>query len=173
MIVGVLSLAYGLLLKLNILLFSSISHSTSVTWIYLPSGLALIFVLIFGAVGAVAIALAAIPMCYYQHFNNDLFSALGSGLISGFSPWVAKRVCLDRQMIRVDLDQLKAPTLIKVVVIFAVFSSTLQQLFFTFRGLSESLFTSLSVMAIGNIFGTMIVLYTAKLMLKLISKRDI
>jgi hypothetical protein len=94
-IVGALGLAYALLFQFNIFIFSMLSYSTSVEWIYLPSGLALIFVLLFGGLGAVAIVLAAVPINYFHYFNNDILSALGSGLISGFSPWLANLICAE------------------------------------------------------------------------------
>ncbi len=165
-IVGALAIAYGLLFQFNIFMFSTLSYSISVEWIYLPSGLALIFVLLFGGVGAVAIACAAIPINYFQYFNNDLLSALSSGLISGFSPWLAKLICTNRLLIRINLNQLTPQTLIKVAVIFAALSSTLHQLFFTWQGHTENFAKSLLVMAFGDLLGALIVLYAAKLILK-------
>ena len=165
-LVGALGVAYGLLFQFNIFMFSTLSYSKGVEWIYLPSGLALIFVLLFGRVGAVAIAFAAIPINYFYYFNNDLISALSSGLLSGFSPWLAKLICTNRLLIRLNLNQLTPQTLIKVAVIFAALSSTLQQLFFTWQGHTENFAKSLLVMAIGDLLGTLIVLYVAKLILK-------
>jgi hypothetical protein len=164
--VGALGVAYGLMFQFNIFIFSTLSYSESVEWIYLPSGLALIFVLLFGGLGAVAIALAAIPINYFQYFDNDVLSALGSGLISGFSPWLAKRICTEGLLLRLNLNQLTPQALIKVAVIFAALSSVLHQLFFTLQGHTENFAMSSLVMAFGNLMGTLIVLYVARWILK-------
>jgi uncharacterized protein YacL len=61
---------------------------------------------------------------------------------------------------------MSAQALIKVAVFFAVLSSTLHQLFFIWLGHTENFIKSLSVMAFGDLMGTLIVLYVAKLILK-------
>ena len=48
LVVGVTALAYLLLFELNNALFTSFSFSAGVNWIFLPSGLRLAFILVFG-----------------------------------------------------------------------------------------------------------------------------
>jgi hypothetical protein len=166
-IVGAIGITYGLLFQFNIFMFSPLPYSTSIVWIFLPSGLALIFILLFDGSGAVGIALASTLVSYIQNFNNDLLLLLGSGLISGFSPWIAKMICIDMKLLRPNLKQLTPQCLSKAAVLFAILSSTLQQIFFTWQeGGAENFIKHLLLRAVGYLIGTFIVLYVAKFMMK-------
>jgi hypothetical protein len=164
-IVFVTAAAYVTLFELNTLLFSAFSFSTGVDWIYLPSGLRLAFVLVFGVWGALGIVLASIGIDLIHYFNSDILMAVMTGLISGISPLVARTICVDRVDINENLTNLTTEKLLKAAVIFAILSATLHQLWFTFQGHTENFINSTAVMALGDFTGTILVLYTAKFLL--------
>ena len=156
------AVGYMALFELNEFLFSAFAFSTGVDWIYMPSGLRLAFVLIFGAWGALGIVLASIAIDLFHYFNGDVFMALITGLISGGSPLLARKICIDRLGLKEDLSNLTTDKLLKAAVIFAVLSATLHQLWFTFSGQTENFLRSAAVMAFGDLVGTILVLYTLK-----------
>jgi hypothetical protein len=163
------AIAYFLLFRLNTILFSPLGYSAGVDWIFLPSGLRLAFVMIFVGLGAVGIAVASIAISLMYYFNGDVVTAVGAGLISGFAPWLARLICLDWFELDVNLYQLSASTLLKVSVVFALFSPLLHQLWFTWRGQTEDFISSTAVMTVGDLAGTMVVLYAGKFLLNFVS----
>ncbi|MEY4099130.1 MAG: hypothetical protein RL300_301 [Pseudomonadota bacterium] len=167
LVVGVTGLAYFLLFELNNALFTSFSFSTGVNWIFLPSGLRLAFILVFGLWGAVGIALASFIINLLFYFDGSFVTSVGTGLISGFGPLLARAICVDLIKLDVDLKNLGAGTLLKVAVIFAVLSPMLHQAWFTLRGQTENFIHSTAVMVVGDLTGTLVVLYVAKFLLGL------
>jgi hypothetical protein len=158
-------IAYTALYFLNDFLFSSLQFSPGVNWIYLPSGFRLMFVLLFVESGAVGVALASIFLSSIFNFKGDLITVLVTGLISGFAPYLARYVCHDRLSMDLGLQNLTARKLIGVSVVFALISASMHQVFYTWRGQTENFFASTAVMFLGDIVGTITMLYIAKFVL--------
>ena len=162
------AVAYSVFCELNTYLFSSFSFSTGVDWIFLPSGLRLAFILIFGIWGALGIVLASFIGSFNLYFNGDLITALGAGLISGFTPLMARRISCEWLKLDVHFTTLPTATFIKVVLLFAVLSPVMHQLWYTCRGHTENFMNSTLVMAAGDLTGTIAVLFAAKSLLSLV-----
>ena len=167
LVVGLTAIAYFVLFELNDALFTSFAFSTGVNWIFLPSGLRLVFILVFGVWGAFGIALASLIINLLFYFDGSLVSTIGTGLISGFAPLLARSICVDLIKLDVDLKNLTAGTLLKVAVVFAVLSPLLHQLWFNLRGQTENFIDSTAVMMFGDLTGTLVILYLTKFLLAL------
>ena len=168
LVVGLTAIAYFVLFELNDALFTSFAFSTGVNWIFLPSGLRLVFILVFGVWGAFGIALASLIINLLFYFDGSLVSAVGTALISGFAPLLARSICVDLFKLELDLKNLTADTLLKVAVVFALLSPVLHQSWYTLRGHTENFISSTAVMAVGDLTGTLLVLYAAKFLLGLV-----
>ena len=155
-------IAYIVLYLINSYLFGSLGFSEGVSWIYLPSGFRLLFVLIFAEWGALGIALASMVLSGSFQFNGNIASILGAGFISGFAPFLARYVCRDKLGMDLELRNLTANKLIAVSVVFALMSASMHQVFDTWRGYTPNFITSTAVMAVGDLVGTVIMLYIAK-----------
>lgn len=90
-IVVLTAAAYVALFEINSLLFSGLSFSANADWIYLPSGLRLGFVLVFGVWGALGIAMASIGTNLLHYPSGDAATLVVAGLISGLSPLLARK----------------------------------------------------------------------------------
>ena len=165
LVVALTSIAYFLLFELNNVLFSSLGYSKGVDWIFLPSGLRLVFILVFVEAGAAGIALASIFITHFYQADGQLFNSVVVGMISGLAPLLARRVCIDLLKLDVNLQKLTAATLLKAALVFAVMSSVLHQLWFSWRGQSENILSGTGVMMVGDFAGTVIMLYAAKFLL--------
>lgn len=163
--------AYLLLFQLNDYLFSSFAFSKGVDWIFLPSGLRLVFILIFVAWGAFGIVLASFAIGLGVYFNGDVVTALGAGIISGMSPLLARLVCINSLKLDVNLERLTPSTLLKVAAVFAVISPVMHQLWFVARGYTENFLSSTTVMALGDFTGTITVLYGSKVVINALHRR--
>ncbi len=162
------AVAYFSLFQLNSYFFSSSGFSEGVNWIFLPSGLRLVFILLFVESGAVGIMAASVFISYFYQFEGNLLTIAGAGFLSGFAPWLARLICIDRFNLDVDLKNLTPATLFKIAVLFSVLSSVLHQLWYILRGVTENFVNSATVMALGDLLGTVVVLYAAKGVLALL-----
>jgi hypothetical protein len=167
-IVSATALAYFSLFQLNNYFFSSFGFSEGVSWIFLPSGLRLAFILLFVESGALGIALASVLISYFYQFEGNLLTIAGAGFLSGFAPWLARLICIDKFKLDVNLKNLTSATLVKISVLFSVLSSVLHQLWYTLRGVTEDFVSSAAVMAFGDMLGTIVILYAAKGLLALV-----
>lgn len=158
--------AYALLCSINDLLFGALDYSTGVHWVYLPSGFRMMFVLVFAQWGAIGIGLASMAVSAFSYFNSDPIAVIGSGLISAYAPYLSRQVCHLRLGIDLELHNLTARSLLVVSATFAVMSASMHQLLYTWRGHTENFVASLSVMALGDLIGTVIMLYLAKFVLQ-------
>lgn len=160
--------AYFLLDAFNRLLFSSSILTNGGNWIYLPSGLRLAFILIFLNTGALAIVLASCAIGLVHYSGMDSLTVLGAGFISGFSPWLARLICLDTFKIDTQLHQLNTRALVKMAVIFAAIHAVMQQMWLTWWEPSTQFVDATAVMFLGDLLGTFILLYIAKYALSLL-----
>lgn len=167
-IVGAVALGYFLLFLLNESLFSAMGYSEVVSWVYLPSGLRLVFVLLFVEWGALGIALASVLTGYLYQFHGDWLTVLVAGMLSGLAPWLARAMCVDAFKLDVNLENLTVRTLLKMAVVFSVISPVLHQVWYVWRGVTADFLSAVAVMAVGDFVGTMLVLYLAKHILLLL-----
>jgi hypothetical protein len=166
--VALSALAYWLMFGLNQWLFSAFDFSTGVSWVYLPSGMRLMLVLLFGAWGASGIVLASAYITVATgYLPADLTTTVVTGLISGFAPWLAWRWCRDFAQLDMDLNNLNGKNLAIVALVFALVSPVLHQLWFAWRGVSADWISATAVMAIGDWVGTVLVLATGHQLLHL------
>jgi hypothetical protein len=148
-------LAYASLFYINAWLTAHLSYGLGVNWIYLPAGLRLFLTLIFGLPGALGIALASFLISYLGDFPQELITCLGIGLISGFTPYLARIFVISNVNISTDLSNLSFPKLIICILIYAALSAGLHQWWFSVRGLDETgSFNHFLVMLIGDVLGT-------------------
>jgi len=163
-IIAITSISYYLLYRLNMTLFGSLNFSHRVDWIFLPSGLRLAFVLLFLADGAVGIALASTLITYLLYFDGSYISMLLTGSMAGLAPYLARQVAVHQWQLDKNLKNLKAIGILKISVLFAFISALVHQLWYFWNGKTNDFIASASVMMVGDLLGTLIVLFALKIM---------
>lgn len=157
------SLAYIFLFYLNDYLTANLHYGTGVNWIYLPAGLRLFLTLVFGFSGAVGIALGSFFISYYGAFSYDLIACIGTSLISGFAPYLARLFVLHNIKLAPDLSNLNFPNLCVCIVVYALLSAGLHQWWFATMGLADAgTFNHFSVMVFGDVLGSLLLIVVAK-----------
>ncbi len=157
------SLAYIFLFYLNDYLTAHLYYGTGVNWIYLPAGLRLFLTLIFGFSGAVGIALASFFISYYGAFSSDLIVCIGTSLISGYAPYLARLFVLHNIRLEPDLSNLNFPNLCVCILVYALLSAGLHQWWFATMGLANAgTFNHFTVMVFGDILGSLLLIVVAK-----------
>ena len=156
------ALLYSALFFLNDWVTEAIKYDLGVSWIYLPAGLRLFLILIFGFTGAIGIAVASFAISYYGVFPPDLITCIGIGLISGFAPLLAKWVVVTNVNISNDLSNLSLQKILFCVVVYAFISAGLHQWWFVLRGLESGSLNHFLVMLVGDIAGSILLIALIK-----------
>ena len=156
------TLLYSALFFLNDWLTDTLKYDLGVSWIYLPAGLRLFLILIFGLSGAIGIAAASFAISYFGVFPPDLVTCIGIGLISGFAPLLAKWVVVSNIPINNDLSNLSIQKIILCIVIYALMSSGFHQYWFVLRDLESGSINHFLVMFIGDVAGSILLITLIK-----------
>lgn len=149
---------------LNNAFFGMLEFSTGVNWIFLPAGLRLLCTLLFAEAGVIGIFIASLAVTFLTLPSVDGVTGFGAACISGGAPYLTYRLAQARGL-NPSLQQLTAARLSVLIVMYALTSSLLHQIWFTLRGVSANLITGFGAMFIGDLLGTLIVIYVMKMVL--------
>jgi len=164
------ALLYSALFFLNDRLTEALKYDLGVSWVYLPAGLRLFLILIFGLAGAIGIAVASFAISYYGVFPPDLLTCIGIGLISGFAPLLAKWIVITNVHISNDLSNLSLQKIIFCVVVYAFMSAGLHQIWFELRDLESASLNHFLVMFFGDIAGSILLIAAIKYSIDLLKR---
>jgi hypothetical protein len=164
------ALLYSALYFFNDWITETVKYDLGVSWIYLPAGLRLLLILIFGLAGAIGIASASIAITYFGVFPPDLMTCIGIGLISGFAPLLAKWLIVSGTPINNDLSNLSIQKLILCIIVYALMSSGLHQYWFELRDLESGSLDHFLVMFVGDIAGSILLIAIIKYSIDLLKR---
>ncbi len=167
LLVLICAVAYFYAFQLNQYWFAWIEFSHGANWVYIPSGLRLLFVLIMARLGGIGVALSSIAVNYsYGDTDAHVFNIV-TGVISGMSPYIARY--LARRWLNLDplLVNLTGRDFFKISVLFAVVNALLHQLWYFWMDKTQDFLASALAMGVGDWFGTVLVLATASLCIQL------
>ena len=164
------ALLYSSLFFFNDWVTEDLKYDLGVSWVYLPAGLRLFLILIFGLAGAIGIAIASFTISYFGVFLPGLVTCIGIGLISGFAPLLAKWLVVSNTPINNDLSNLSLQKLIFCVVVYAFMSAALHQYWFVLRGLESGGLDDFLVMFIGDIAGSILLIALIKYGIDLVKR---
>jgi hypothetical protein len=170
LVIGTSSVLYYASLWLNDLIWGETEFSFDVHWVFFPSGIRFILVLLALEWGAVGIALGGMLWNFQDHPDLGLEFALITGLIAGLSPVIARRLSIQFLDLDPEFKVVSPLTLLKISILFATLSALLHQIWFSTQGLTEHFSLSLGVMAMSNLAGTWAVLMIFKMLLQSTAK---
>ncbi len=154
---------YALLFYINAWLTSDLVFSAGVNWIYLPAGLRLFLTLIFGLPGAIGIGVASFLIGYSGALPHDLILCIGTGVISGMAPYLARMVVFSNIRLEADLSNLSLPKLLMCILVYALLSAGLHQVWYGLEGLEDSgNINHFLVMFIGDVAGALLLISLIK-----------
>jgi hypothetical protein len=162
-------LLYFSFFKLNLLIFSGLEFAPGVNWIFLPAGLRLLCTLLFAGEGAIGLFLAGNAVILHFYPGMDTLTGCGAACISAAAPYLTYRLALMYGM-PASLHQLSPLRLSFMIVAYAVMSSLMHQLWFVMRGVSTDFISGFGAMFTGDLTGTLIVIYTMKMLLAVARK---
>ena len=163
LLVLICAVAYFYAFKLNLYWFDWIEFSHGLNWVYIPSGLRLLFVLILARLGGVGIALSSIFINYTLGDVDAHVFNIVTGVISGASPCIARYLAIKWFNLDTLLVNLTGRDFFKISVLFAVVNALLHQLWYFWMDKTQDFLASALAMGVGDWFGTVLVLATASL----------
>ena len=164
-VVAVAGAFYYLSLFVNDWVWDETEFSFDVHWVFFPSGIRFILVLLALESGAVGIALGGILWNFQDHPDLGWEFCLATGAIAGLSPWLARKLSVQFLGLDHEFKFVSSQTLLKISLLFATLSALLHQLWFYSQGLTENFASSFAVMALSNWCGTLLVLLTFKMLI--------
>ena len=160
--------AYFYTFQLNAYWFNHwLEFSRGANWIFIPSGLRLLFVLVLATTGGAGIALGSIAINYsFGDPEAHMFNVV-TGLISGAAPCLARHLSITWLKLDTQLTNLTSRTFFKVSILFAVINALMHQVWFYGMGHTENFLGSVTAMSVGDWLGSVLVLAAASLCIKL------
>ncbi len=160
MILGTV-LLHGAIMSANELLFRKTEFMQGIGWIYIPAGTRLLCTLLFGWAGAVGLLIAGWIACFWYYFPGDALRATTGAIAGAMGPYLVYLAARRQFGWRASLTNLTPRRLLLCALGCAVASPLLHHLWFAMHG-DGDLLPGFFVMFIGDLAGTLIVLYTAK-----------
>ena len=162
LVIGASAVLYYLSLWFNELIWGQTEFSFDVHWVFFPSGIRFVLVLLALESGAIGIALGGMLWNFQDHPDLGIQFALITGFIAGLSPIIARRLSVQFLDLDPEFKVVTPLTLLKISMLFATLSALLHQIWFFSQGLTEHFPLSFGVMAMSNLVGTWLVLMVFK-----------
>jgi hypothetical protein len=166
--VVLIALLWGGLFNLNSWLFATIEINSYVTWIFLPAAIRLVSVLLLGwpaAIGLFFGSMLLIPTVVGESFTQTILLSL----LNAAGPMLAVGLCMRWLRMPADLRGLKPGHLAVFCIVGALCNVVPQRLYFWTANKTASPFTDMMPMFIGDLLGTLAILYLIALLLRLLS----
>lgn len=162
---------FGVTLVLNEWLFAPFEVNRGISWVYLPAGVRLLSTLLFGASGAVGLLLASWIASFTLFFPDDAPRAFVGGVLSTVAPYGVYLLARHRYGLQASLSNLTPGRLMVCIAAYAVASPALHHIWFILRGDPGDHLHGFVAMCVGDFVGALIVIYTMKGLLSVLSWR--
>jgi hypothetical protein len=159
------------MLAVNEWLFRHLEFLPGINWVYLPAGMRLLCTLLFAEAGAIGLLLVSWGVSFLWFFPNDFNRAFVGGIVAALAPYLVYRGAQRIYGLGTSLANLTPGRLLVLSVAFAVASPLLHHIWFALDG-RDDLLQGFLVMSVGDLVGTLIVIYTIKLGLLLAPRRQ-
>jgi hypothetical protein len=154
---------FMLSIVVNELFFRQTKFVAGAHWVFLPAGMRLLCTLLFGAPGAIGILLATWIGGYLYYFPNDPIRWIVGGLITALGPYLTYLFAKHTLGLRTSLINLTARRLVVLIVLYSLVSPTLLEMWLLLRGDVDRIGMRFLVMVVGDLSGTLILIYAMKL----------
>lgn len=149
-------------LAINHLLFAKLEFAPGISWVYLPAGVRLLCTLLFAEAGALGLLLVSWYVSFAFFFPDDHVRAFAGGILATLAPYGVYRAARWRFGLEASLANLSTQRLLACAVAFSLASPLLHHIWFALYEGRTDLLNGFVAMAVGDLFGTLLVLYFAK-----------
>lgn len=163
-----IALSWFLLSQLNSWLFASLEHSSRADWIFLPASLRPLSILLFGRTGTVGLIIGSYLTI---QGTTDEFAAITLAIILGVSPWGA--VSFGKAILDIpqSLAGLRGRHIVLLCFLCAATNAVTLNACLWLLGQHESGMIQLATIFIGDMAGSMVVLFAISMVLARVHSR--
>lgn len=158
------AIVWTLLFKLNMWVFKSLEVNHFVSWIFLPAFIRILSVLLFGWAAVIGLIIGAIITSQPADIGHT--SPYLLAIISGVGPMITVRFCEYILKLPPTLIGIRPSHLFIFAITGAFVNVSLNGYYFALHQLPSHPITCLSPMFIGDMLGSIIMLYVASFTLK-------
>jgi hypothetical protein len=162
---------FSAMLALNVALFQALEFAPGINWVYLPAGMRLLCTLLFAEAGAVGLLIVSWVVSFEYFFPNDFERAFMGGLIASAAPYIVYLVARHFYGLDTSLRNLTSRRLLVLAFAYSLASPLVHHLWFASRG-QHDLVRGFLAMFVGDLAGTLVVLYALKGVLALVRARS-
>jgi len=149
------------MLAINELLFARLEFVPGINWLYLPAGIRLLSTLLFAEAGAVGLLLVSWLVNLWYFFPDDPVRAFAGGVLATIAPYGVYRLARHWYGLSASLANLTPRRLLVLALLYSIASPVLHHVWFALRG-EKDLLRGLVVMLVGDLTGTLLVIYGVK-----------
>jgi hypothetical protein len=142
-------------------LFRRLEFAPGINWVYLPAGMRLLCTLLFAEAGAVGLLLVSWFVSFVYFFPDNPERAFVGGILAALAPWLVYRGARRVYGFQGSLRNLTPGRLLVLALVYSVASPLLHHAWFALRG-QDDLLPGFLAMFVGDLAGTLIVLYGIK-----------
>ena len=161
---------HSTMMVLNEVFFRGAEFLQGIGWIYVPAGTRLLCTLLFGWAGAVGLLITGWFACYWYYFPGDAIRATTGTIAGAIGPYLVYLIARRWFGLQSSLRNLTPWRLLVCAAGCALASPLLHHLWFYVNN-ESNLLPGFFVMCIGDLAGSLIVLYTAKALLSLVERQ--
>lgn len=159
------NIMFILMLVVNEWLFTQSEFARGINWIYLPAGMRLLCTLLFGEAGAIGLLIVSWLVCFFYFFPGDFVRSFMGGVLAAAAPYLVYRLAQQIYGLRASLTNLTPRRLLICIVAYSVASPLLHHIWFFLHGDTNQIMEGFLIMFIGDLMGTLMVVYTMKILL--------
>lgn len=163
--IGATAVLFLAALGLNELLFTQLEFAPGINWIYLPAGIRLLSTLLFAEAGAIGLLIVSWLVCFLLFFPDDPVRSFAGGILASAAPYLVYRAMRKYDGLQANLANLSPKRLLYYALAYSIASPLLHHVWFVLYEHQQDVLGSFVAMAIGDLGGTLLVLYTAKYLL--------
>jgi hypothetical protein len=152
-------------------LFTHSQFVRGVNWVFLPAGIRLLATLLLGLDGALGLLVASWLVNFYYFFPHDFVRSVSGAMLSTAAPYAVYRLARERYGLQASLRNLTSKRLLALALAYAVANALLHHLWLVLHGETHDLAMRFVAMLVGDLSGTMLVLYALKTALSLVGLR--
>ncbi len=167
--IAAVSFAWVVLWKLNYCLSPRLVSNDFIYWIFLPSGLRLISVLLLDFDAVIGLFVGRLIT---SDDLPDIPSVICVSLISAIAPYIAYLLAKHKLDLKKSLTNMTGKQLLLLTLIFAFINSILHNLYFYITRLEYDFWEDIAVMFIGDFTGSLLVIIVSNALIILAIKSN-
>lgn len=161
---------FGAMLALNHWAFRALEFAPGINFIYLPAGARLLCTLLFAEAGAIGLLLVSWAVSFLVFFPGQFERPFVGGILATAAPYLVYRLARVLYGLHVSLANLTPRRLLLLSLAYSIANPLMHHAYFALQG-REQLLEGFLAMFIGDLAGTLLVIYGIKGLLSLGRRR--